>query len=134
MTFEVSEMLNKRYPQNYIIKKPLIGSLVFLGFCIFFFLIYKPRQIHESRFFGIDITVLIYCLIIAIPLFVLIRVLKRTKYFSNANEWTIFKELIFIILLLCGVGIIVYFSGFLVEPPSQRWNLSTFLIQYFLHF
>jgi hypothetical protein len=134
MRFKVSERLNKRYPQNYIIKNPLCGSLVFLGFCLFFFIIYKPLQIHESRFFGIDITVATYCLIMAIPLFLLIRVLKRVKCFSNADEWTIFKELLFIVLLLLGIGIIVYFSGFLLEPPSQRWNLPTFFDSVFSAF
>ena len=134
MRFKVSELLNKRYPQNYIIKNPFIGSLVFLGFCIFFFVIYKPLQVHESRFFGNELTVAIYCLIIAIPLFGLIRILKRIKYFSNPDEWTIFKEVIFIILSLWGIGMIVYFSGFLLEPPSQRWNLSTFFDSVFSAF
>jgi len=89
MGFEGSKMLKKCYPQNYIIKNPFIGSLVFFGFCIFFFVIYKPLQINESRFSGNEITVAIYCLIIAIPLYGLITILKRIKYFSNPDEWTV---------------------------------------------
>lgn len=121
----LSNWLNKWYPQNYIIKNPLIGSLVFLGICIFFVIVYKPLQTHESRFFSPDVTVAIYCLIVAIPLFGLIRILKSFRYFSDPDEWTVLKEILAIILSLLGMGIVVYFSGFLVEPPIQRWNLST---------
>ena len=134
MGSEVSKLLNKWYPQNYLIKNPFIGSLVFLGFCIFFFVIYKPLQVHESRFFGNEVTIAVYFLIIVMPLSGLIRALKRIKYFSNPNEWTIFKELLIIILSLWGIGMIIYFSGFLLEPPSQRWKLSTFFDSVFSAF
>lgn len=126
MAKKISRWLIKKYPQNYIIKNPLIGSLVFLGFCIFFVLVYKPLQVHESRFFSYDLTVAIYCFIVAIPLFVLVRILKSIKYFSNSHEWTVLKEVLSVILSLLGMGITVYFSGFLLEPPFQRWNLPTF--------
>jgi len=126
MGIPISKWLNKWYPQNYIIKNPFIGSLVFLGICIFFVIVYKPLQTHESRFFSPDVTVAIYCLIVAIPLFGLIRIIKRFRYFSDPDEWTVLKEISAIILSLLGMGILVYFSGFLLEPPIQRWNLSTF--------
>ena len=134
MVIPISKWLNKRYPQNYIIKNPLIGSLVFLGFCIFFVIVYKPLQVHESRFLSYNITVAIYCFIVTIPLFGLVRLLKRIKYFSDSEEWTVLKEVLSVVLSLLGMGITVYFSGFLLEPPFQSWNLPTFFDSLFSAF
>ena len=137
MVILIFKLFNKSYPQNYIIKNPFTGSLVFLLFCIFFVVIYQPLQVHESRFFSYNITVAIYCLIVTIPLFGLVRILKNIKYFSNPDEWTITKEILTVTLLLLCIGIIVYFSGFLLEPPDHRWTLKTFfdsLISSFLIF
>ncbi len=126
MVSHISKWFNKRYPQNYIIKNPLIGSLVFLGFCVFFVIVYKPLQTHESRFFSYNLTVIVYCLIVTIPLYGLLMILKSLKFFSDPEDWTVLKELLSIVLSLMGIGIVVYFSGFLLEPPSQRWNFITF--------
>lgn len=122
----VSKWLNKSYPQNFIIKNPLIGSFVLLGFCILFIIIYKPLQTHESRFFSYNLTVAVYCLIVMIPLYGLLTILKRIRFFSDPEEWTVLKELLSVVLSLTGMGVTVYFAGFLLEPPSQRWNLVTF--------
>ena len=122
----ISKWLNKRYPQNYIIKNPLIGSLVFFVFCIFFVIIYKPLQTHESRFLSYNLTVAVYCFIVTIPLFGLLRFLKTVKFFSDPENWTVLKELLSVVISLTGMGIAVYFSGFLLEAPGQRWNLITF--------
>jgi plasmid stabilization system protein ParE len=130
----IYKWFNKRYPQNYIIKNPLIGSLVFLVFCICFVIIYKPLQMHESRFFNYEVTVAIYCFIVAIPLFGLVKILKSIRYFSNSDEWTVLKEILSVVLSLLGMGIAVYFSGFLLEPPFQRWNLPTFFDSLFSAF
>ena len=122
----LSKWLNKWYPQNYIIKNPLIGSLVFLVFCVFFVIVYKPLQTHASRFFTYNITVAVYCFIVTIPLYGIVRILKCIKYFSNSDEWTILKEILSIGISLLVIGIAVYFSGFLLEQPALRWNLHTF--------
>ena len=127
MVFQISKSLNKWYPQNYIIKNPLIGSLFFLGFCIFFVIIYKPLQTHESHFFSYNLTVAVYCFIVTIPLFGLLTILRSIKFFSNPEDWTVLKELLTVFISLIVMGVAVYFSGFLLEPPSQRWNLITFL-------
>lgn len=126
MVFMISRWLNKRYPQNYIIKNPLIGSLVFLGFCILFIIIYKPLQSHESRFFSYNLTVVVYCFIVMIPLYGLLTILKNIKFFSDPEDWTVLKELLTVVISLTGIGVAVYFAGFLLEPPGQRWNLVTF--------
>jgi hypothetical protein len=71
--------------------------------------------------------VAVYCFIVTIPLFGLLRILKRIKFFSDPEDWTVLKELLSVVLSLTGMGIVVCFSGFLLEPPGQRWNLATFL-------
>lgn len=126
MDFLISKWVNKRYPQNFIFKNPLIGSLIFLGFCIFFVIIYKPLQTHESRFFSYNLTVAVYCFIVTIPLYGLLTFLKSFKFFSDPEDWTVLKELLSGLISLIGMGIVVYFSGFLLEPPIQRWNMVTF--------
>lgn len=126
MLFKISRWLNKPYPQNIIIKRPLIGVLLFLLFSVCFAIIYKPLEVHESRLFNFEITMAVYFIISAIPLFGIIQLLKSVRYFSNQVEWTIGKEILSIIISLLWVGITVYFSAFVLEPPVERWNLRTF--------
>ena len=114
---KIFKWLNKKYPQNYIIKNPYIGTLIFLGFIVCFVIIYKPLQLHESRFFSYELTIAVYCLIVAIPLFGLVKILKHIRFFSNPSDWTILKEILSVIIVLLGMGITVYFAGFLLEPP-----------------
>lgn len=126
MALEISKWLNKKYPQNFIIKNPYIGVLIFLAFIVFFVIVYKPIKLHESRFFNYELTIAIYCLIIAVPLIGLLKILKTLRYFSNPGEWTVRKEILSAVTALLGIGIIVYLSGFLLETPGSRLNLSTF--------
>lgn len=126
MEIRISKWLDRKYPQNYIIRNPSAGALVVLLFIIGFVIIYKPLQVHESRFFNYDLTIAIYCTIIALPLIGLARILKRVAFFSNPDDWTVLKEILSIVIWLSGMGITVYFSGFLLETPGHRWNLPTF--------
>jgi hypothetical protein len=127
MTIKIFKWFNKKYPQNYIIRNPYIGTLIFLGFIVFFVIIYKPLKLHESRFFSYGMTITVYNLIVAIPLFGIVKLLKHIRFFSNSNDWTILKEILSGIIVLLGMGIIIYFAGFLLEPPVNRWTLMTFL-------
>jgi hypothetical protein len=129
-----SQWLNKKYPQNYIIKNPFFGTIIFFVFCIGFAILYKPLELHESRFFSYNMTVTVYFIIVAFPLFGLVKILKRISYFSNSDDWTILREILSIAILLSGIGITVYFSGFLLELPSERWNIMTFLDSLFSAF
>jgi hypothetical protein len=79
-------------------------------------------------------TVTVYFIIVAFPLFGLVKILKRISYFSNSDDWTILREILSIAILLSGIGITVYFSGFLLELPSERWNIMTFLDSLFSAF
>ena len=126
MALSVREWLNKKYPQNYIMKNPYIGVLIFLAFILFFVIVYKPIKLHESRFFNYEMTIAIYCIIIAVPLIGLLKLLKTLRYFSNPDEWNVGKEILSAVTALLGMGVIVYLSGFLLENPGSRLNLSTF--------
>jgi len=122
----IYKWLIKYYPQNFIIRRPYPGTLIFLTFCFLFTIIYRPLEMHEARFFSYEITIAVYCFIISIPLIGFVKILKSVRYFSMPEEWTILKEIISIVLILSGIGIVVYFAGFIIELPAQRWNLPTF--------
>ena len=126
MAVQIGKWLNNAYPRNYIFKKPSVGSLIIIAFSFLFLTIYKPLQTHESQYFSYGLTMAIYCCAMAVPVIVITRLLKWTRYFSDSKEWTIIKEIIAVVLILLGTGIAIYFTGFLVEVPSPRWNLPTF--------
>jgi len=126
MVIKISNWLNKKYPQNILIKKPLLGTLLFLVFCICFVIVYKPLNVHESRFLNFEMTVAAYFIIASFPLFGIVKLLKHIKYFSDPEEWTILKEILSVTISLLGTGVAIYFSGFLLEVPDSRWNLQTF--------
>jgi hypothetical protein len=126
MMTNIYKLLNKKYPQSYIWKNPLIGTLIWLVFIFGFVIIYQPLKSPSPHIFTYSVTMAIYCLGGSIFVFGLIKGLKRFKYFSNEN-WTFGKEVISIVLILSGMSIIVYLLGFIFEPPSPRWNIETFL-------
>lgn len=123
---KINKWLNKKYPQNILIKNPLIGTIIILAFCVCFVLIYKPFQLHPSRFFNYVMTVAIYFTIVAITLYGFVRLLKLIRYFSDPDDWTVMKELLSIVISLLCMGLTIYFSGFIMENPGPRWNLPTF--------
>jgi hypothetical protein len=126
MIAQINKWLNKNYPQNFIIEKPLIGTLIFLAFCYFFIVVYKPLNPNQARFFSLEFTIFLYTGSLSVPVFLTIKILKKLRYFSNPNEWTILKEIAAVTIVLSVMGIVLYFDGFLIELPSQRWNLATF--------
>jgi hypothetical protein len=56
-----------------------------------------------------------------------IRIIKSIPYFKPINEWTFIKELLSLFFILLGSGIFLYLMGFLMEEPSNRLNLATFV-------
>jgi hypothetical protein len=130
MLKQFNRILCKKYPQNYILKNPFFGILIFLAFCLGFLIIYKPLNAHASKSFSYPATMAVYCLSFSACIFGFIKVLKKLKYFSDNEEWTFCKELIFIFLTLSLMGTAIYFLGFIIEIPSGRWNLETFLDSY----
>jgi len=88
--------------------------------------LYRPLNTHQVRSFSYGVTMAIYNGILGIPVFFVIKLLKKLRYFSNPDEWTLFKEILSIVFILIGNGISIYFIGFLMEEPGERWNLPTF--------
>ena len=126
MVKKIYTWLNKKYPQNFILKKPLSGSFIFLLFCFIFMVIYRPLKTQASLHFGYPVTMAIYLFASAASVFILIHIIKSTPFFSVKNEWTFIREVLSILLILSGIGISFYFMGFLMEAPANRWNLPTF--------
>ena len=126
MNAKINNLLNRKYPQNYVIRKPYIGTVIIFVTNFIFLMLYKPFGVHPARTFSLEFTMAAYCLSIVIPVFVLAKSIKHFKYFSNANDWTIVKEILSVLLILISMGIFIYLSGFVMEAPADRWNLSTF--------
>ena len=123
----VSEWLLGKFPQNYIIRKPFVGTIIVWLFVFSFALIYKPLGSHPARYLSYEATMAIYSLISAASLFVWIRLLKAIPWYGKANDWNFLKEITAILLLLFGVGVVVYLLAFAIEEPADRWNIPTFL-------
>jgi hypothetical protein len=121
------KIFRKRYPQNFILRNPATGTLMFLIICMLFIILYKPLGTKPARTLSYAATMTIYCTAISVVVYVMIRIVKRIKYFSDSEQWTIVREITAILLVLSGMGTGIYFLGFLIEAPSNRWNLDTFL-------
>ena len=117
----------KNFPQNYLIRKPFIGTLVFIAFCFVFVVLYKPLHVHAAWLFSFETAMAIYLAVLAVPLFLIISGLKKIRYFSNPEEWNILKEVLAIMIILLSMGITIYFMGFLMEKHENRWNFATLI-------
>ncbi len=121
------EALQKSYPQSFIIKKPLAGSAIIAAACFIFVILYQPLNTHSTGNLSYFQTMGIYALLIFTGLFLLISILKRTKYFKYGHKWTLAKEIVFLLIIVLGMGIYVYLSAFVVEPAADRLNIPTLI-------
>lgn len=119
--------LKFKYPQNFILRKPLAGALVISLFVFGFAVLYQPFHSHAAGTLSYAATMAAYSFLSGLIIFLSIRILKTAKYFSEYNEWTIFREFSGIIIVLSILGISVYFLGYFIEASGDRLNLSTFL-------
>jgi hypothetical protein len=127
MNTGIHKWLNTKYPQNYIIKNPVIGTLIIAVFVFGFAVLYKPLNTHAAGSLSYEATMAIYSFLSGIFIFLSVRILKTIKCFSSSNDWTIFKELLSVFIVLFVLGIAIYLLGFFIEPSGERWNISTFL-------
>jgi len=118
-----------RYPQNYMLRKPLNGALILFLFVTAFTLLYQPMNTQGSRWFNFQFTMLIYGFVSSLAAFLIIWILRRTKFFGDLKRWTLPKELLAIYLVLQLMGVVLFLAAFILEEPSveSRWNLHTFL-------
>jgi hypothetical protein len=82
---------------------------------------------HASRSLSYGLTMALYSLISGSSVILSGRLLKSFHYFSDSKDWTVLKEFISGLIILFGVGIIIYFMGFFIEASAMRWNIPTFL-------
>ncbi|MDD2528242.1 MAG: LytTR family DNA-binding domain-containing protein [Lentimicrobiaceae bacterium] len=120
--------LNTKYPQNYIIKKPLLGAVILFVFSLGFTLLYHPLNSHKSIYFEFELTMLFYTFTASLFAWLSIVLMKKIPFLSNKKDWTLLKELLAIYLVLQTIGIVIFLLAFLVEGPAphSRWNLLTF--------
>lgn len=123
---QIRDMFFRAFPQSFLIRKPYAGALVLFVFLFVFTVIYRPLEVQESVLFNFNFTILAYCVIIALVELLLAMLILRTNCFFPKGNWTIANEVLSIVILLTGIGISVYFAGFLMETAESRWNISTF--------
>ena len=126
--FQLSEIkyLNNFYPQNFIIRKPLAGSLIMGLFIFLFTAIYQPLESHPSKLLTYLQTMALYSIAATISLYMNVKMVKRIGLLSDERNWTIVRELVAIVVVLVGLGISIYGFGFIMEPPMERLNIMTF--------
>ena len=127
MLRKIYKKLNTSYPQSFILKYPFYGSVIYMVFTIFFTITYMPLKTHPSLNLSYGLTMAIYMFASGTGIYVFIHLLKAVPYFSPKYEWTFMKEILSIFFILIGSGIFLYLMGFLMEEPSDRWNLATLI-------
>lgn len=123
----INRWLKRSYPRNYLIRHPYQGALIITIFLLGFVIIYRPLESHETGVLTYPQTMAVYCVAAGLSILGFILLFRRIGLFSVVREWTFVKEVLFILLVLTGMGTAIYFIGFLVEPPADRWNIPTFL-------
>lgn len=126
MIAKIKNWLSRKFPQNFVIRKPLAGALIISLVSLVFVLLYQPLGAHPGKLLGFELTMSAYVLAGGFLVFFLIKGLKTIPFFADELEWTILKELTGIVILLLGFGVAVYFSAFIIEEPANRWNFATF--------
>jgi hypothetical protein len=129
MNSRIDRWLNCYYPQSYFLRNPFWGTLVISLFFFGFTSLYKPFNVHATRVLSFEVTMAFYSFLSGIFMYLVVKILKISEYFSNDKEWTLFKEIISVLIILFALGVAIYFLGFLIEsePSVNRWNISTFL-------
>ena len=120
-------IFKRRYPQSFLIKAPLWGTVVFAIILYFFAVVYQPLSLHGAGSLSFSFTMLLYCLLVSLPVFAAALLVKKSNHFSENSSWTVLKELQSIIILLLTIGVSAYFAGFVMESQESRWNIATFL-------
>ncbi len=121
--------LKMKYPQNYIIRKPVFGALVLFVFSLAFVLLYHPLDTQKSFYFNFELTMVFYAIVASFFAWLAIVLLKRIPFFLNIEEWTLLKEFISTYLVLQVMGIVIFLFAFIIESPTAeiRWDFFTFL-------
>ncbi len=123
----IQKWFRKKYPRNYLIENPWAGAIIIATFCFVFLLLYKPLGAHASRALTYKLTMAVYSGGTGIAILFIILIINRFKWFSDLKEWNISKEIVSILLIMAGIGTVIYMMGFFLESPGNRLNISTYL-------
>ncbi len=122
---KISEFLRRGYPQNYILKNPLTGSLSFALICFLFLIIYRPSESHASSGMSYPLTMALYCFAISLFIITAVTLIKKISLLSDSGSWSVKDEIIANLILLFLLGVSAYLAGFLIEESSGRLNFTT---------
>jgi hypothetical protein len=124
----INKWLEVYYPQNYVLRYPFTGTLIISIFTFGFTSLYKPFNVHPTKVLSFETTMAFYSFLSGIIIYLAVKTMKAVKYFSKEKEWTVFKEIVSVLIILFFLGLAIYFLGFLIEsePTASRWNISTF--------
>ena len=121
--------LTARYPQNFILRHPVWGVLILFLFTALFMVLYQPFNAEGSRWFNFRATMFVYAFGESLTAYVIIILLKKTRFFGVMKQWNLPRELLSMYIVLQGMGIALFLLGFIFEEASEssRWTLLTFL-------
>ncbi len=132
MALKIPKWLTRKIPRNLLLRRPLTGSVCFALFFFSFVIIYRPFSVHPARSLSLGMTMFAYSFANFLAMYLSIVVLQRTRFFSDENDWNLIKEILAVFILLSLSGITLYFAGFIIEVPADRWKFRTFLNSYLI--
>jgi hypothetical protein len=68
-----------------------------------------------------------YSFICGITVYSFVKILKSIRYFSNPQDWLVINEILSVLLILVGLGIIIFLIGQLIEPVGHKPKIVSFL-------
>ena len=122
------KVIKRSFNQNYLIKKPTVGALIFTIFIWCFALLYRPFEFDYNTRFHFSISLLLFGLGGSLSYIGFIYLTKSLfpKFYSTKN-WTFLKEILIIVLSLIIIGITVYFLGYLINLNTSPVSISGLL-------
>lgn len=127
MKNRIVSWFSKKYPRNYLIENPVAGAVILALFSFVFTVLYKPLHTQASQYLSFEMTMAVYSLGTGLSVMLIIWISGFFRWFSDVKEWTLIREIVSVILILVGIGTVIYLMGFFVESPGSRLNIGTFL-------
>lgn len=121
--------LKINYPQNYIIKNPILGAFILFVFSLGFTILYHPLDTQKSFYYNFELTMVLYAFVASFFAWLSMLLLKRIPSLSNKEDWSLLKEIVAAYLVLQVMGIAIFLFAFIIESPAEdtRWNFNIFL-------
>ena len=116
-----------KFPQNFFIKHPFVGSIISALFAFLFTMVYDPLDFHGTRIYTYPQLMALYCLTGGFSGFVFIKLIKLIPYFKNEQEWMFIKEFMAMIFILLGIGLGIFIIQYFIDPHIPQWTFSNLL-------